>query len=109
MEQKIKCVFCGGKTELHFENVELLDGKMTLKNEPYYKCTSCKKEYVSSEQMRETEQKLNSFYIKRPVIATGRSLAITLPPDIAEFYSIKKGTKIQLIPESKNTLKLRIA
>jgi len=106
VEKEIKCIFCKGKTELHYEDLGLLDGKITLKGEPYYKC---KKEYVTSSQMRGTETKINSFYITRPVIATGRSLAITLPPDISNFYSIKKGTQIQIIPESKTTLRLRLA
>jgi len=108
-KKEIKCIFCKGKTELCYEDISLLDGKVNLKGEPYYKCSSCKREYVSSGQMKETENKLNLYYIKRPVIATGRSLAITLPPDITEYYSIKKGTQVQIIPESKTTLKIRLA
>jgi len=108
-KEKVKCIFCKGEAKLHYEDLNLLDGKMTLKGEPYYKCTVCKKEYVTSNQMKGTEEKINSFYITRPVIATGRSLAITLPPDISNFYSIKKGTRIQIIPESKTIFKIKLA
>ncbi len=108
-KSKMSCIFCNGKIDICYKDLSLLNGKVTLKNEPYYKCQNCKREYVSSEQMKDTEKKLQPYYTTRPVIATGRSLAITFPADIAKYYSMKKGTQIQLIPESKNTLKLRIA
>ena len=107
MEKKeITCAFCGGKGELKFEDFPLLNGKIILKEEPHYECKKCGEKFVTGEQMRETEKRLNTFSMKRPVISTGRSLAITFPSDLIEYYSIKKGTSVQIIPESRNIIKL---
>ncbi|PIN98503.1 MAG: hypothetical protein COT90_03955 [Candidatus Diapherotrites archaeon CG10_big_fil_rev_8_21_14_0_10_31_34] len=108
-KEKVDCGFCGGKTELKFETLELLDGKVILKQQPYYKCKKCRKEFVSSEQMRETEKEINSFNVLRPIISTGRSLAITVPADLAKFYNLKKGENVRLIPESRHLLKVKIS
>jgi len=107
-KEKIKCTFCSGETELKHETIELLNGKILLKQQPYHKCKKCGEEFVTSEQMRETEKQINVFSISRPIVSTGRSLAITIPTDLAKFYKLKKGEKVQLIPESKHLLKVRI-
>ncbi len=107
-KEKIKCMFCEGTSELHHEEIELLDGKVVLKEQPYYKCKKCKKEFITSKQMKETENQLNVFSVTRPIVSTGRSLAITLPKDIAKFYNLKKGEKVKLIPENKHILKIKI-
>ncbi|MFH1239921.1 MAG: hypothetical protein V1672_01785 [Candidatus Diapherotrites archaeon] len=107
-KEKIKCVFCEAEAELKYETIELLEGKVILKQQPYYKCKKCKKEFVTSEQMKETEKQLNVFSVTRPIVSTGRSLAITIPTDLAKFYKLKKGEKVQLIPESKHLLKIKI-
>lgn len=108
MEKNVSCVFCNGKAELRYETIELLGGKIVLKQQPYYSCIKCKKEFVTSRQMKDTEAQLNVFSITRPVISTGRSLAITLPKEFVEFFKLKKGEKIQLIPESRHILKVVI-
>jgi hypothetical protein len=107
-KENVKCVFCEGEAELKHENIELLGGKFVLKQQPYYKCLKCRGEFVTSEQMRETEKQINSFYVSRPIVSTGRSLAITIPTDLAKFYNLKKGEKVRLIPESKHLLKVKI-
>jgi DNA-directed RNA polymerase subunit RPC12/RpoP len=104
----IECKVCGGSAEIKYENISLFDGKITLRDEPYYKCSKCKREFVTSEQMKESENRLNMFYVTRPVIATGRSLAISIPSDLAKFYSLKKGTEVKIIPENKQTIKIMI-
>ncbi|MFH1544822.1 MAG: AbrB/MazE/SpoVT family DNA-binding domain-containing protein [archaeon] len=109
MEKKeMKCVFCEGKAELKHETIELSDGKIALREQPYYKCMKCKKEFVSSEQMEETEKRINLFSFIRPIISTGRSLAITIPADLAKFYELRRGEKVRLIPESRRLLKVKI-
>lgn len=107
-QEKIKCVFCGREAELKHETLELLGGKIILKEQPYYKCTRCKEEFVTSEQMRETEKQINTFSMVRPIVSTGRSLAVTIPPDLVKFYNLKKGKTVQLIPEGKHLLKVKI-
>ncbi len=105
---EIVCPFCKGNAKLVKKDINLLDGKIILKKEPYYKCNKCKEEFVTSKQMKETEKQINKFYIDRPIISTGRSLAITIPTDIAKFYNLKKGEIAQLIPEDNNTLKIKL-
>jgi len=106
-KEEVNCMFCEGDVELKHETIKFLGGKVILKGQPYYLCRKCKKEFVSSGQMRQTEKEVNIFSISRPIVSTGRSLAITLPKDIAEFYALKKGEKVHLIPESRHVLKVR--
>ena len=108
-KENARCVFCNGKTKLEQETIELLDGKVVLKEQPYYSCKKCKKEFVTSEQMAETEKQINTFCVTRPIVSTGRSLALTIPADLAKFYNLKKGERVQLIPESRHMLKVKIS
>jgi hypothetical protein len=93
-------------------DIKLLGGKMVIKDSPYYECTKCGKTYATSEQMQELSDIINvqrqKFFFKRPIINAGRSLAITLPADIVENYSLKKGRMVQIIPENKKTLILKL-
>ncbi|GEM_PF-695169 len=107
-KESMKCVFCNGTAKLNFETIELLGGKMVLKEQPYYKCPGCEREFVTSGQMRETEKQINSFSVTRPIVSTGGSLAITIPTDLAKFYGLKKGEMTQLIPESRCILKIKM-
>lgn len=59
--------------------------------------------------MLQTEKELKThFAFNRPIISTGRSLAITLPTDLVDFYKLKKGTTVRLVPEDNRTVKLVI-
>lgn len=109
MEEKIACVFCKGEANVAFEELNLLNGKITLRNQPYYRCNKCKKEFVTPEQMLQAEKELKThFAFNRPVISSGRSLVITLPTDLVAFYKLKKGTTVKLVPEDNKTVKLVI-
>ncbi|MBU0635483.1 AbrB/MazE/SpoVT family DNA-binding domain-containing protein, partial [Candidatus Micrarchaeota archaeon] len=77
------------------------------KESPYYKCSKCKEEFSTSKQMQELSNQINTrFVFKRPIINAGRSLAITLPSDIVQYYNLKKGEKIQIIPKNQKELKV---
>lgn len=109
MEKEIDCHFCGGKSELLFEELSLNNGKITIKDSPYYKCKKCGEAFSTSRQMQELSDEINSkFCFSRPVIAAGRSLAITLPKDLIEYCKIKKGKLVKLIPETKHRIGLII-
>lgn len=100
MENKIKCHFCGGVAIIKYEDITIDDGKITIKNEPYYSCQKCKQEFCTSEQMFALDKRLHEqFTFKRSVIAAGKSLAITLPADIVTHYKIKKGKKVSILAE----------
>lgn len=109
MEKQAKCYLCNGKAVLKFEDLELDEGKIIVKNSPYYKCLKCREEFAASEQMQELSEQLNTkFVFQRPVINAGRSLAITLPSDLVQYYKLKKGEKIKLIPESRKEIKIKV-
>jgi hypothetical protein len=107
-KEEVKCVFCEGDAKLDYEEISLLNGKVILKEQPFYKCKECKREFVTGQQMRDTEAQINTFSVTRPIVSTGRSLAVTIPTDIAKFYKLKKGEKVKLIPENKHVLKIKI-
>jgi len=109
MEKEISCHLCGGKAELMFEELLLDNGRIILRDSPYYRCKKCKEEFSTSEQMQLLSNKINSnFVFQRPIINAGRSLAITIPSDITQFYKLKKGMRIKIMPENRHTLKLEL-
>ena len=104
------CHLCGGKARLYLEELKLLGGKIVVKESPYYKCTQCREEFATSNQMQELSGLLTQkFSFPRPVISAGRSLAITLPKDLAAYYGLKKGSKVRLVPETRNKIELIIS
>lgn len=108
-EKEIKCHLCCGTALLKYEALSLDNGKITIKDSPYYKCSKCGEEFSTSEQMRELSMQINSkFAFSRPIINAGRSLAITIPNDIIKSYNLKKGKKIRLVPESRKKIELII-
>ena len=110
MEKEIKCHLCEGKAVLKFEELKLDNGRITIKDSPYYKCLKCKEEFATSEQMHELSNEINSkFVFQRPIINAGRSLAVTLPADIVQYYKLKKGEKIKLIPESRREIRISLS
>ncbi|MDO8647930.1 MAG: AbrB/MazE/SpoVT family DNA-binding domain-containing protein [Candidatus Diapherotrites archaeon] len=109
MEKEIKCHLCGGNSILKFEELALNEGKLIIKDSPYYKCLKCGESFSTSEQMQELSEQINTkFSFKRPIINAGRSLAITLPSDIVQAYKLKKGEKICIIPENNKTLRIKV-
>lgn len=109
MEEEIDCHLCQGRAQLKYEELSLDDGRITIKDSPYYRCVKCKEEFATSEQMHALSDQINTkFVFQRPVINAGRSLAITLPADIVQYYHLKKGKKIKIVPEGRHTLKIEV-
>jgi YgiT-type zinc finger domain-containing protein len=109
MEETITCHLCKGKAKLKYETLKLDEGRIQINNSSYYECEKCGEEFSTDEQMKELDKQINKkFVFKRPLINAGRSLAITIPADIIENYGLKKGTKIDIIPENKNQIILQI-
>ncbi|MFH0905944.1 MAG: AbrB/MazE/SpoVT family DNA-binding domain-containing protein [archaeon] len=107
MEKETVCLECNGIAELKYEEISLDNGRIIIKDAPYYKCKSCGDEFVTSEQMYDLDKRIHkNFSFKRNVIATGRSLAITLPFDIVEQFGINKGTIVNITPEQNMSLKI---
>ncbi len=109
MEKEIKCHLCNGVAVLKFEDLKLDNGRIIIKDSPYYECSKCGEKFSTSEQMHGLSNRINSkFVFQRPIINAGRSLAITLPSDLVQYYNLKKGEKIKLIPENRKEIKLAI-
>ena len=106
-KDEIKCHLCGGQTQLRFEELKVADGKVTVRESPYYSCGKCGEEFSTQGQMQELSGIINErFSFSRPVISAGRSLAITLPKDLAAHYGIRKGAKVRLVPGSRTKIEL---
>lgn len=60
MEKEVKCHLCKGKAELKFEGMKLDNGRIAIKQSPYYKCSKCKEELATSKQMQELSEQINS-------------------------------------------------
>jgi hypothetical protein len=109
MEEKIKCHLCGGEAELKYENLELDDGKITIKDSPYYHCSKCKEDFSTSEQMFELDKQIHTkFAFRRNLTKSGRSISLNIPSDLAENYNLKKGKEIELIPQNSKQIILQI-
>ncbi|MFH1752302.1 MAG: YgiT-type zinc finger protein [archaeon] len=53
MRKEINCHLCHGKARLKFEELELNEGKIIIKDSPYYECLKCHEKFATSKQMRE--------------------------------------------------------
>ena len=105
-KKEINCI-CGEKAQLIVKDTKMFGGRIIIRNDRMYKCKRGHK-FLTSEQMREFEKKFRErFFLKKKVIETGRSLAITISPDFAEFYGLKKGSKVTIAPNGKKEAILR--
>ncbi len=103
MNTKITCDSCGGEAILKYRDITLNDNKIIIKDEPYYECQKCKDCFVTNEQMKKLDKRIHeSFIFKRNVIVAGKSLAVTLPADVVDYYKIKKGNKVSILTDSKS-------
>lgn len=108
-KEKIKCHLCGGEAILKFEELKLSDGKIIIKDSPYYKCKKCGEQFATSEQMKALDEQIHRhFSFKRAIINAGRSRAVTFPADFADYYNLKKGRKIEMIPENQKEFRVKI-
>ena len=70
---------------------------------PTYQCPSCKDIFFTEEQSDAMEEMTDeiqkkSFGFERKVTISGKSLAVTIPTDLAGHLHIKAGTKVRILP-----------
>lgn len=107
--KEMKCPFCKSKAFLEQKETPLLNGLLVLKKDFFYKCSKCKEDFSTAEQVKAVSDELKkAFYFNRQVISTGGSLGITFPADLSDYYNLHKGEKVQLIPESRQEIKIRV-
>lgn len=76
-------------------------------------CNKCKAEFFNEEQDEVIEKKVKELGLwgletETKVRQSGSSLSITLPKKVQEFFHIKKGKEVVLIPLDKHTLKIKV-
>lgn len=104
---KIGCPVCGKAAVLSKDSITLFHGVLTVKDNPFYKCTECSEKFAIGEMVDGiVENAKKQFRFTRKIVSTGGSLAITLPSDLSEFYKLHKSGKVELIPESENEIKI---
>ena len=107
LKTKMSCPICEGEARLVKETVKLFGGAISLKDNSIFECVKCKERFATGEMVDVTLQKAKSqFKFERKIISTGGSFAITMPPDLSSFYKLKKGGKIQIIPQSAKEMKV---
>ena len=61
-ENKINCHLCKGKAILKNRNISLDDGKILIKDSPYYECLKCGEQFVTNEQMSGFSNKIKCVF-----------------------------------------------
>lgn len=60
--EKIECPVCSGKANSFTVETKLLDGRVVLREDRFYKCGKCEEEFSTAEQMREAERQLRETH-----------------------------------------------
>lgn len=106
---KIKCPICEGEARLSKTSIKMFNGVVTLKDNPIYECSKCKEKFATGKMVDKTvERAKKEFSFARKLISTGGSLAITIPPDLAQFYKLKKGESVELVPAGEHLMKVKM-
>lgn len=73
-----------------------------------WKCSSCNKEYIHSEDSIRISrlENLKKKGVKVKVGVVGQSIVIRIPKDLSEIYGLEKGDEIELIPENLKRLEI---
>lgn len=107
LKTKIKCPICDGKAILSKSSLKLFNGAITISDNKMYKCEECGEKVATGKMIDKSMKKAGeNFNFSKQIISTGRSLAITLPTDLLEFYKLRKGSKIRLVPSGKNEIRI---
>ncbi len=105
-KKEIDCI-CGEKAHLMVKDTKLFGGRVIVRNDEMYRCRRGHT-FLTPEQMKKFEKKFREqYFFHRQLIETGRSLAITMPSDFIEFYDLRKGSKVTIVPSGKKEAILR--
>ena len=106
---KIKCPICDSEAKLSKTSLQMFGGVLTLKDNPIYECSKCKEKFATGQIVDKTVEKARKeFSFARKIVSTGGSLAITVPPDLAKFYKLKKGENVNLVPAGEHLMKVEL-
>ena len=85
---------------------------LPLHNVAAYRCNSCGKIFFTENQAKEMqarteELKEYTFGFERKITISGKSLAVTIPHELAEHLNIKQGEKVRIFPIAKEGFMIR--
>lgn len=105
-----KCIMCGKKLKRGKVDYDVCG--INLGKFPADVC-SCGEQYFdekTAERMTEATKKAGVFGIakKTKVSYTGKSLMVRIPKQIAEFADLKKGVEVEIVPESRKKISVRV-
>lgn len=83
---------------------EYLEGH-ALSNLPAYKCPKCDNVFFTERQADDMKQRTktlveSTFGFHRKITVTGRSLAVTIPQELASHLNLSKGVTVKIIPST---------
>lgn len=102
---------CGGplvEAPIHVEHLGIDFGVRTG-----HVCTRCGDEFLTDEVWQEVEDRAKEAGLfglekKVEVRKSGNSLVVTLPPKIAKYLGIRRGTTVSLAPSGKGRLEIEV-
>jgi len=85
---------------------------LPLKDVSAYKCPNCNEIFFTEEQASSMEKRSNAleksrFGFERRITITGKSLAVTIPCELANHLLLKQGTRVKIVPLSNETLLIK--
>lgn len=112
MKEGIYCAKCDKEMKISILPRYEYEEGLPLHNVQTYKCHSCGKTFFTEEQAKEMEARTNEikeyqFGFERRITVSGRSLAVTIPVELAEHLHIKQGQKVKIFPIAKDGLMIR--
>ena len=108
----IYCAKCDAEmAEKILPSYEYLEG-WPLSNVPAYKCSKCWNIFFTEEQAAKMEKRTkrlleSTFGFERKVTVSGKSLALTIPQELARHLKLSQGTLVKITPLSKEGLIVR--
>lgn len=91
--------------EVILDTYEYIEG-LPLRNVLAYKCPKDGEIFFTEEQADRLEQtsramRIHAFAFKRKVTYSGKSLAVTIPEDLAAYLGLQKGKPVRILPLDK--------
>lgn len=108
-EGTIYCAKCDSEMRpTVLPNYEYLEG-YPLSNVHAYKCPKCHNVFFTEQQaaaMRQRTKALveSAFGFQRKITVSGRSLALTIPQELAAYLKLSKGAIVKIIPSTSGLL-----
>ncbi len=107
----MNCILCNGKTkqgEVEYSEYGISFGKFKG-----FVCMSCNETYFESDIVSEI-QKISQAkglcgLAKKAIVGeVGNSLAIRIPKELVQFFDIKKGQEVLLVPQNKHDRRIEV-